>query len=131
MTIDTILSASSDSPTRVAVLVGGTGGEGATGGEVIVTNTGGIGTEKAGAVGIFAQSIGGKGGNAELVMINTVSGTKGGNNLSLALGGSGGVGAAGGAVTVSNLPTVGDPLAGIITLGAKSHGIPARKATRR
>ena len=123
MTIDVVSKASADSPTRVAVLVGGTGGEGATGGEVIVTNTGGIGTEKAGAVGIFAQSIGGKGGNAELVMINTVSGTKGGNNLSLALGGSGGVGAAGGAVTVSNLPTVGDPSAGIITLGGRSHGI--------
>ena len=123
MTIDTVGSASADSPTRAAILIGGAGGEGATGGEVIVTNTGGIGTEKAGAVGLFAQSIGGKGGNAELVLISTVSGTKGGNTLSLAMGGSGGSGGAGGAVTVANLPTAGDPLGGIITLGGKSHGI--------
>ncbi len=124
MAITAVLKASTEDSTRAALSIGGNGGEGATGGTVIVTNTGGIGTTKDNAIGIFAQSIGGGGGNGKSVINNSVAGTSG-NNFSINLGGTGGKGATGGSVTVNNKIT-SDPNSGkIITVGNFSHGIAA------
>ena len=69
--------------------MGGSGGSGNTGGTVTVSNSGRIITHAQDARGLFAQSVGGGGGNAN------VSGGL------VSLGGSGGSGATGGAVTVT------------------------------
>lgn len=115
-------SDSDTSVTRVAINVGGSGGDGGAGGAVNVTNTGGLGTYQAASVGLFAQSIGGGGGNAGTVITGTVAG-KDGNNFSLAIGGSGGTGGTGGAVTVKNQKTTEPNSALIITAGDFAHGI--------
>jgi uncharacterized protein YhjY with autotransporter beta-barrel domain len=124
MAINTILKASTEDSTRASLAIGGSGGEGAAGGDVILTNTGGIGTTKEGAIGLFAQSIGGGGGNGRSVINNSIASTSG-NNFSLNIGGTGGKGATGGSVSVSNLVTA-DPDSGkIITLENFAHGIVA------
>ena len=104
--------------TQLGLTFGGTGGTGGTGGAVTVVNanTGVVTTEGAGAHGIFAQSIGGGGGNSSSkVSTSAIKGTQN-FGLGFALGGSGGVGGTGGAVTVTN-----DGL--IETRGAGAHGI--------
>lgn len=83
---------------------GGAGGAGAKGGAVTVTNTGTITTENASAIGIFAQSVGGRGGEG------------GGGGWLGGGGGAGGAGTANDAVLVSSSGT-------IITKGDDSHGI--------
>ncbi|MEO7098365.1 MAG: autotransporter outer membrane beta-barrel domain-containing protein, partial [Luteolibacter sp.] len=119
-----ITKSSADDSTRVAVNIGGNGGEGAAGGAVIINNTGGIGTAKENSIGLFAQSIGGGGGNGRSVTNNSVIGATG-NNFSVNIGGTGGKGATGGTVTVNNKITT-DPNSGkIITVGNFSHGIAA------
>ena len=128
MAISSILKAPADkeTPTRVQITVGGDGGEGGFANDVTVTNTGGIGTNKENSVGILAQSIGGGGGNAESVFSGSVTGKGGGNNFSMGIGGTGGVGAEAGIVKVNNLRQAGAPNSGkIITLGNYSHGIMA------
>ncbi|MBU2417797.1 MAG: autotransporter domain-containing protein, partial [Alphaproteobacteria bacterium] len=55
----------------IAVPIGGAGGAGGDGGAVTVTNTGSVLTEGEGAVGIFAQSVGGGGGVRGRVGIQT------------------------------------------------------------
>ena len=124
MAITSVLKASTEDSTRAALSIGGNGGEGAAGGKVVITNTGGVGTSQENAIGLFAQSIGGGGGNGRSVINNSVAGTSG-NNFSINLGGTGGKGATGGSVTVNNKIT-SDPNSGkIITLGNYSHGIAA------
>ena len=87
------------------VSIGGSGNSGGKGGEVTVTNTGTIGTEGLGAVGIFAQSVGGGGGY-------------GGSSGGLAsFGGKGSVTSNGGRVTVVN--------SGNITTGSGSDSVTA------
>ncbi|HEY1048431.1 MAG TPA: autotransporter outer membrane beta-barrel domain-containing protein [Prosthecobacter sp.] len=108
--------------TRVSVNVGGNGGTGGNGNAVNVTNHGGIGTYKAASVGIFAQSIGGGGGNGKSVLSASLAGTSG-NNVGINIGGTGGTGGAGGIVTVKNEKTSDPDSAKIITLGDKAHGI--------
>ena len=107
---------------QLAVNIGGNAGEGAAAGSVRVTNTGGVGTAGASAVGIFAQSIGGGGGNASQV-VSKYSGA--GAKLNTGIGGSGGVGGTGGDVTVENLADEGGNAAQIITQGSDAHGIVA------
>ena len=124
MAITAVLKASTEDSTRAALSIGGNGGEGAAGGTVILTNTGGVGTTKENAIGLFAQSIGGGGGNGKAVINNTVAGTSG-NNFSINLGGTGGKGATGGTVTVNNKITSSPNSGKIITLGNYSHGIAA------
>jgi hypothetical protein len=124
LSINAVLKdAAKEASNRLAINVGGSGGAGAISGDVTVTNTGGIGTNKAGSIGILAQSIGGGGGNAKNVITSTVSGDGGGNNLSFAIGGSGGTGAAAGNVSVSNLLGLTADSGQIITVGNYSHGI--------
>ncbi len=87
------------------------GGGGGFGGTVTVTNNAGghIETEGSGAFGIFAQSIGGGGGNG---------GVSGGL---VAFGGSGSAGGAGGAVTVATQAG-----SSVRTGGVGAHGIVAQ-----
>ncbi|WP_280822684.1 autotransporter outer membrane beta-barrel domain-containing protein [Pseudaminobacter soli (ex Li et al. 2025)] len=90
-------------------------GEGANGGHVIVNNDGVIETTKAGAIGIFAQSIGGGGGYGGTVSTNGASD----NAFALQIGGFGGNGGDGGKVDV----TVSGA---IVTHGARAHGVVAQ-----
>lgn len=116
--------------------IGGSGGDGAIGGHVDVVNQGGghITTSGGGAYGIFAQSVGGNGGDGglstnfsqslalpDLVAADGVSEAESGdssvsNTLTLKIGGDGGTGADAGNVTVSNQAT-------LITSGDIAHGI--------
>jgi len=103
--------------------VGGRGGSGGGSDIVKVFNSGSITTHQAGSVGIFAQSVGGGGGNGG----NAYSGSVG---VSVAIGGNGGLGGAGGKVVINELApgdTVADLIAGTITTGGdRSHGIQAQ-----
>ncbi|WP_281032980.1 autotransporter outer membrane beta-barrel domain-containing protein [Mesorhizobium sp. M6A.T.Ce.TU.016.01.1.1] len=90
-------------------------GDGANGGHVIVNNDGVIETTKDGAIGIFAQSIGGGGGYGGTVSADTA----GDNSIALQLGGFGGNGGNGGEVDVT--------ISGaIITHGERAHGVVAQ-----
>ncbi|NGM37961.1 autotransporter outer membrane beta-barrel domain-containing protein [Methylobacterium sp. DB0501] len=101
----------------LSMTIGGRGGRGGAGGEVAVTNGGTIRTAGTSAAGILAQSVGGGGGTGGEVQ----GAAKGKLDLKLTLGGSGGTGNKGGAVTV-------ETLAGsrIETTGDGAHGIVAR-----
>ncbi|WP_159993685.1 autotransporter outer membrane beta-barrel domain-containing protein [Roseomonas sp. 18066] len=92
-------AASDDTPVQSAIGVGGNAGGGGNGGGVNVVNGAGgsIVTQGVAAFGIFAQSVGGGGGEAALA--GTVSGSL--RSLSVGIGGSGGVGGDGGAVSVT------------------------------
>jgi len=84
--------------------VGGDGGKGAVGGEVDVTNGGSITTSGDFSHGIFAQSVGGGGGNGGFSIDGTISDS--GSGATSSVGGSGGAGGTGGAVTVTNTGTI-------------------------
>ncbi|CDX16130.1 Outer membrane autotransporter barrel domain protein [Mesorhizobium plurifarium] len=90
-------------------------GDGANGGHVIVNNDGVITTNKDGAIGIFAQSIGGGGGYGGTVTADTA----GDSSVALQIGGFGGSGGNGGKVEV-------DVSGKIETFGARAHGVVAQ-----
>jgi hypothetical protein len=100
------------------VSIGGQGGAGGSGGPVTVGTDAltSIATVGAMSDGIIAQSIGGGGGTGGAASTATSSGDV---QASIALGGSGGVGGNGGAVTVTNAGTV-------TTIGGASIGILAQ-----
>jgi hypothetical protein len=100
------------------VAIGGTGGTGALGGHVDVTNTGLIVTRGVQAHGVWAQSIGGGGGNGGATISLLIQGNRTSNTGTFHVGGQGGVGAKGGAVDVLNEGR-------IVTVGQNSHGIQA------
>ena len=102
--------------------LGGNGGTGAVSETVTVTNSAEIGTSGARSLGIFAQSVGGGGGDAQYVR-NILVGpdANGATRASLLMGGTGGTGAAAGDVSVSNTGT-----GRIITTADASHGILAQ-----
>jgi uncharacterized protein with beta-barrel porin domain len=106
---------------KADVKVGGDGGIGCHGGNVTVTNQGNISTYGDLAHGIFAQSIGGGGGNAANSMLSSIPDPKLINlrSLSVVVGGSGGSSGNGGDVTVDNRSA-------IQTGGKGSHGIYAQ-----
>ena len=99
--------------------IGGKGGTGAVSGDVRVANDSDIGTQGGRAAGIFAQAVGGGGGDAQHVR-NIIAGPDADNSSrnALLIGGTGGTGGAAGAVTVGNATG-----ARIVTEGAQSHGI--------
>jgi len=122
MAVNAFVWGVSDKAERLAISVGGTGGTGASAGDVTVVNTGGIGTAREKSVGIFAQSVGGTGGNSDAAITGSLTG-KGGNSFSVGIGGSGGTGGTGGNVSVSNLKGAGPDSGKIITEGEASMGI--------
>jgi hypothetical protein len=123
MVINSIYNKDADKATQINVSVGGSGGDGAVSKAVEVTNTGGIGTNQDNSIGIFAQSVGGGGGNANTVVTGSISGKGAGDKISMSIGGSGGTGGAAANVTVANLKGESPDSGEIITLGNYSHGI--------
>jgi hypothetical protein len=122
------LNDSNDSNT-MSVNIGGAGGTGGTGAAVGVINHGYIGTSGIGAIGIVAQSVGGGGGDAGLVL--DVTGGKPGteaetHSFLLDIGGTGGSGGSAGAVTVTNQGTGAAFTGEIITTGVSAYGILAQ-----
>jgi hypothetical protein len=108
---------------NVTVLVGGQGGEGRDGNNVIVNNSGLIRTMDHDSIGIMAQSIGGGGGNSSAVRsIQLAEKTDDdGFFLSTRLGGQGGIA---GNVTVNNTELADELNSGVIyTSGDNAHGI--------
>ncbi len=121
------VSGSTNNSQQLAINIGGAGGLGGTGGDVTVSNTangstgsGQIVTTGENAYGIFAQSLGGGGGNGSTVY--SVTAMQSSENSFIAgfnLGGSGGSGNFAGTVTVTN--------EGLIdTSGKGAHGILAQ-----
>ena len=98
---------------------GGTGGSGNSAGTVIVDNAGVIDTAGDGAHGIFAQSLGGGGGNGGMAIAGNLIIGASGNAPLITIGGFGGSGGDGGAVEVTNSGS-------ITTRGAGAHGIQAQ-----
>ena len=115
---------------NISLSLGGSGGSGGTGGTVNVDNQGEITTRGDFSHGIFAQSVGGGGGDggksiaatANISMPEGASDEEASKQLEvkvdfvMAIGGRGGSGQRGGAVTVSNSKT-------IETFGIGAHGI--------
>jgi hypothetical protein len=99
-------------------MLGGAGGDGDDAGNVLVNNRGSIRTEGERSHGIFAQSIGGGGGNAGVGFgsSNNPGSMAIAGALSAAFGGRGGEGGLGGQVTVNH---TGD----ITVLGANSQAV--------
>jgi hypothetical protein len=98
------------------IALGGKGGSGADAGTVNVTNTALLQTRQAGSVGLFAQSLGGGGGNGGFAISG---GASGGAQVNFALGGSGAGGGDGKQTTVINEGS-------ILTAGDKSIGLQAQ-----
>ncbi len=107
-----------DEKVVIGMTVGGIGGSGAVGGKVTVNNRGGVGTSGARSVGIFAQSIGGGGGNADKIVAESTSKKGAASQISRVVGGEGSVGGAAGDVAVNNLGA-----AHVVTFGDEAHGI--------
>ncbi|MGE0624304.1 MAG: hypothetical protein AB7I04_11155 [Pseudomonadales bacterium] len=103
----------------LGVSVGGTGGSGADGGEVVVVNRGVIDTAGSRAHGIDAQSVGGGGGDGGMVVNGSLSGAGRQTQLAVNVGGAGGTGGDGAGVTVGNERQV-------ITRGSDAAGIQAQ-----
>jgi hypothetical protein len=110
----------------LSINIGGSGGSGGGGGTVNVLNEGVIWTQGRDAAGISANSIGGGGGNAGLVLDVVAGGTtteQVTHRLAINVGGSGGTGGTGGNVTVINRPTSAANTGLIITEGEGAYGI--------
>jgi hypothetical protein len=111
----------------ISVDVGGKGGEGGTGAAVGVTNEGLIHTTGEQAYGVYAQSVGGGGGNAGLMANLSVSGWRDKSssmNVGVHVGGSGGIGASSGDVTVVNRRGADGKTGGdILTEGRAAYGL--------
>ena len=98
--------ATSDASLAVNLVIGGVGGDGNRGGNVTVANRGLIETSGAGAHGIYAQSIGGGGGNGGMALAGVMGGLTLKSAQSVSVGGVGGDGGAGGDITVNNSGTI-------------------------
>ena len=106
-----------------AISVGGKGGGASTGGTVTVDNYGGIETFGLDSHAIYAQSVGGGGGNGGFA--GSVSMTVGsGASVGVAVGGSGGGGGDSGTVTVT--AGAADTAATIVTHADGADGIHAQ-----
>ena len=99
--------------------IGGQGETGGVGGSVSVDNSGLIDTTGDDAHGIFAQSLGGGGGNGGMSIAAALSIGSATNTPLISIGGFGGDGGNGGSVTVDNSGE-------IVTRGANAHGILAQ-----
>ncbi|MGU3546376.1 autotransporter outer membrane beta-barrel domain-containing protein, partial [Methylobacterium sp. A52T] len=104
--------------TTLTATLGGTGGSGNIGGTAKIVNTGSVATADDAAYGLYAQSIGGGGGNGVGATVAGGQANKG-LTLNLTVGGSGGTGARGGSVWVDNRGSV-------TTAGAEAHAVVAQ-----
>jgi hypothetical protein len=118
-------AAAASRSTSISLAVGGFGGAGGDGGDVIVENDGQIVTINGGAFGIFGQSVGGGGGDGGDTRGFTLQrkdetlekeNLKPGKQLTVTVGGFGGVGGDSGTVDISNSGN-------IFTFGTGSVGI--------
>jgi hypothetical protein len=110
---------SSSSNGSVNVGLGGDGGGGGAAGNVIVDHTGRVDTQGDGSHGLFAQSVGGGGGNGGFTVSGALSAGSSARSLNVSLGGTGGTAGTAGTVTVDSAET-------LTTSGAGSHGILAQ-----
>ncbi|RLA50502.1 MAG: hypothetical protein DRQ98_12760, partial [Gammaproteobacteria bacterium] len=103
---------------NISINVGGGGGTGATGGDVTVGNTGVIVTDGLDSHGVLAQTVGGGGGLAGMVISSVYSSAdNAATNMSVQVGGSGGdSNSTSGAVTINNS-------GGVETFDARSVGL--------
>lgn len=111
------LSTSSGSK-NLSLSIGGAGGPGRDGAMVDITTNGSITTAGADAVAVFAQSIGGGGGNGGMSFSGSLSGNIS-KNADVTIGGNGGAGGDGGTVTITTN-------ARLSTTGDRAHGIHAQ-----
>ncbi|MFM5954268.1 MAG: hypothetical protein ACKOPE_08195 [Novosphingobium sp.] len=103
----------------IGINMGGAGGDGNTGGEVTVENSGHIFTSGEGSFGILAQSIGGSGGNGGVVLSGNILLKSKDKSPLISIGGIGGAGNDGGHVMVTNTGSIN-------TIGKGGHGIVAQ-----
>lgn len=111
---------------KLDVSVGGSGGAGSTGGTVDVDISGGsIETSGKDAHGVFAQSVGGGGGQGGMAISGTLGIGANNANLSIAVGGAGGTGSTGDTVTIANdgkITTHGEAAFGIFAQSVGGGG---------
>jgi hypothetical protein len=119
MAVAADINLSSGKSAKMTVAIGGAGGDGSVGGDVFLIRTGSTSTAGEKSYGLFAQSIGGGGGNGGLSLSGSLSG-KASKNINVSIGGEGGGGSVGGAVTVSQ----GE--GAILTEGSQAHAILAQ-----
>ena len=116
----TAASASGASSKSIGVSLGGVGGSGNAGGTVTVNNSGTIDVSGDRSYGIYAQSVGGGGGDGSLAVTMSPDILQGQDLVAsltkFALGGAGGDGADGGSVTVNHTGN-------IIVRGKDGYGI--------
>ncbi|ESQ75909.1 autotransporter outer membrane beta-barrel domain-containing protein [Asticcacaulis sp. AC402] len=117
-----------------SVALGGSGGGGLDAGAVEVKNSGAIHTEGDGALGLYAQSVGGGGGSGGMAISGALQGLGGG--VSVAMGREGGTGGNGSTVTVTssgNVTTQGHNAGGLqvqsIGGGGGAGGVSVSAAT--
>ncbi len=106
-----------------AVAIGGSGSGGGNGGSVTVNSTGDIETSGMQSSGIFAQSVGGGGGNGGFAGSGAL--TFGGVSAAVGLGGDGSSGGDGSTVDVTsigNITTTGDQASAIIAQSVGGGG---------
>ncbi|WP_163026004.1 autotransporter outer membrane beta-barrel domain-containing protein [Chachezhania antarctica] len=112
----------------VNVAVGGTGGKGGVGGNVDLTNSGAVTTSGYTARGLYAQSVGGSGGDGGAVISGTVNvSAEFGGSVNVAVGGDGGDSGKGGTVGITNqkggdLTTSGHYSTGIFAQSVGGNG---------
>ena len=114
------LSASGSSGSGSNTSIGGAGAGGGLAKLVQVTNSGAIVTEGPLSYGVYAQSVGGGGGNGGFTVNGTLASGSGG--MISNVGGKGGGGGAGGPVTVTNSGTILVKGAGSVGVFAQSVG---------
>ena len=85
----------------LSVSIGGSGGWGGSSGDVLLENSGTVYTAGRNSVGLWAQSVGGGGGNGGFALSGT-AGPMGSKNFAFSLGGNGGTGGFAGNVHVRN-----------------------------
>jgi hypothetical protein len=124
MIMNGVLQGSGDS-TSATFNVGGSGAVGGPSRAVTVLNEGLIYTTGEGSTGISAQSIGGGGGNAGLIMDGAIGGSSSATtrSLNMNIGGNGGAGGTSGDVTVINRSTGSVDSGRIFTSGDGAYGI--------
>lgn len=107
--------ATSSGSKNLALSIGGSGGTAGTSSDVDVTTTKSITTNGFSAIGAYAQSIGGGGGDGGMAISGALSGGSS-RNATFSLGGTGGAGGTAGNITLD--------IDGIVTTaGEEAHGI--------